>query len=257
MGFYITQILNELKRTNTDGSQEDLDVTDEVNDDDNGSEYDLDTNDEEDEPEEPTEDNTDTTEEDPVDDDNDEEYNLDTTEDATDDLDMTDDNAPEDNTTEPGDTTDDVNDEPADYSLDSNDDPGSDDSSDMGDGLGGTDPEAVDPDAKIKEIEKNMNTLTPEQEKLQNNNLKKQYLELYNNCQDLVTRLNDIAKNSDNEEEITCAINSIQDLKKLIFDYLVNVYDTKTFTQNSIIYTEYLVTLSSVNKLIKELNVKK
>lgn len=113
-----------------------------------------------------------------------------------------------------------------------------------------------DPDAKIKEIENSITSLNPEQLKIQNVNLKKQYIELYNNCGNIIQRLNDINKNSDIEAEITFTIQSIQDLKKVIFDYLVNVYDTKTFVQNTVNYSEYLVTLNSVYNIIKDINSK-
>jgi len=129
-------------------------------------------------------------------------------------------------------------------------------SSDTGN-LDGTDGQPVDPDAKIKEIEQSIGTLNPEQLKVQNVNLKKQYIELYNNCSNIIMRLNDVNKKSETEEGLAFAIQSVQDLKSIIYDYLIHTYDTKTFVQNSVNYTEYLVTLNSVNKLLNNLNTNK
>jgi len=120
-----------------------------------------------------------------------------------------------------------------------------------------TDGQPVDPDAKIKEIEQSIGTLNPEQLKVQNVNLKKQYIELYNNYSNIITRLNDVNKKSETEEALSFAIQSVQDLKSIIYDYLIHTYDTKTFIQNSVNYTEYLVTLNSVNKLLDNLNTNK
>lgn len=196
-----------------------------------------------------------------------EETEQDENEDTNYDLEIDDNNAPDEN-----DTGDDAEETQEDDNSVENNDEDKETNYDLGDDTSETDmssntdttddnisddaEEEQDPDKGIKELEKTMGSLSEEQIKIQNTTLKKQYIELYNNCTNILERLNDINKKNDTEEEINFGISSLQELKKLIYSYLVNTYDTRSYVQNTVNYTEYLVTLNSVNKLLKEINIK-
>ena len=121
-----------------------------------------------------------------------------------------------------------------------------DDSSSDDDGL----EEDKTPDQKVKEMEKELSNLSPEQENIRNDLLKKQYIQLYNNCSDITKKMNSITKSSKNEDNLGFAISTLSELKKYIYSYLTNTFATKSYGQNYANFNTYLVTLNSVTKLL-------
>ena len=149
-----------------------------------------------------------------------------------------------------------------DYSMDDTDiggeEGGEDTETDMptDDGMG--EEEEVDPDQEMKDLEKELNgSLSDKQVAIKNRELKKQYVQIYNTASEISERIEKIVKNQDNITIIDFCLNKIFEMKKLIYDYITNTFDTKTSIENSINIKQYLVTLASINKLLEEIKPKK
>ena len=110
-------------------------------------------------------------------------------------------------------------------------------------------------DVKSKENEM-LSNLDPEQRRIQDSELKKNYINLYNTIGDIILRLNKISTSSSNKSPMYFIQNQLNDLKEYVYNYLSNVYSTKTYIENNINYEQYLVILSNINNLLIQLNVK-
>ena len=108
---------------------------------------------------------------------------------------------------------------------------------------------------KSKENEM-LSNLDPEQRRIQDSELKKNYINLYNTIGDIILRLNKISTSSSNKSPMYFIQNQLNDLKEYVYNYLSNVYSTKTYIENNINYEQYLVILSNINNLLIQLNVK-
>lgn len=138
---------------------------------------------------------------------------------------------------------------------------------DMGggdDGLGGGDagggapaaPESEAPANKseLQNLEAELfSDLTPEQINIKHRELKQQYIELYNNTEDIIDRINYIPKTEQNIAIIDFVVTKLADLREMINYYLTEVYATKTYTENTINYQQYLAVLAGINKILKEI----
>lgn len=109
--------------------------------------------------------------------------------------------------------------------------------------------------AKSKENEM-LSNLEPEQRRIQDSELKENYIKLYNTIGDIILRLNKVSTSSSNKSPMYFIQNQLNDLKEYVYNYLSNVYSTKTYIENNINYEQYLVILSNINSLLIQLNVK-
>lgn len=194
--------------------------------------------------------------------------NPDTTDTGTDNS-----NTPDDTTNQTGDTgTNDPNtpddtsgDEPTDYSLSDNDlnsdDSGTDSTTDTTGDTTTTDTGDLGGDAQespTQAAEKDLfKDLTPEQLNIKIMELKDRYLDLYNSIDLIEERTNKIPKTSDNTKLLEFIIDKLTELKKAIYFYTTNTFDTKSYIENSINYQEYLATIDTINKLFTEISNKK
>ena len=113
----------------------------------------------------------------------------------------------------------------------------------------------VDNPAKKKDREI-FDDLTPEEQKVKNIKLKELYLDFYSKCETLIDKYNKIG--TDNEEyskPIKKILNILYDLKNMESDYLLNLFDSKTYIENDIMFNSYLTILNSIKiitaKLVK------
>lgn len=186
---------------------------------------------------------------------------------------------PEQNEPEEGETTDDQpaeGDEPVegeeddaatDYRVNTDDAEGSgeddgnisDDNQDSGDtsedGSDNNEGQSEEDEAKAQEDEIFSN-MSPEQRRIQDEELKENYVKLYNTIGDLIGRLEQIGTNNSTREPLTFAQNQLIDLKYFVFKYLSEVYSTKTYIENNINYQQYLAILSNINNLLTQLTTK-
>ena len=223
---------------------EELDDEDEHQADNSPSEYSMDV--EDDETEEPDESSTEGETSDNEDehqaDNSPSEYSMDVEDDENTD------NSEEDN---------DADDSSDGYSMDTEDDDSSDDTTDD-DESSDDSVDTSEGEDELKSLENDMfKDISPEQMNIKILELKKQYLEVYTTVVDVLTRTNKIQKTTQNIKVLEFIINKLMELKDLIQFYLSNTFDTKTYMENMVNYQQYLVTLNTINRLLKEINVKK
>lgn len=174
-----------------------------------------------------------------------------------------------DTETTEGEEENDTDNSTSDYSMDVEDDGTEDSSEDVGaeetgDDNSDSDDSVDDSDSgdegseELKSLENDIfQDITPEQMNIKILELKKQYLEVYSTIVDVLTRTNKIPKTTQNIKVLEFIINKLMELKDLVQFYLSNTFDTKTYMENMVNYQQYLVTLNTINRLLKEINVKK
>ena len=147
------------------------------------------------------------------------------------------------------------------YSMDTGDDDGEGtDDTEAGDETTDETPDdsGSEGDNELQSLENDLfKDITPEQMNIKILELKKQYLEVYSTITDVLTRTNKIQKTTQNIKVLEFIINKLIELKDIVQFYLSNTFDTKTYMENMVNYQQYLVTLNTINRLLKEINVKK
>lgn len=111
---------------------------------------------------------------------------------------------------------------------------------------------------ELKSLENDIfKDIAPEQMNIKIIELKKQYLEVYATVTDVLTRTNKIPKTSQNMSVLEFITNKLMELKDIVQFYLANTFDTKTYVENMVNYQQYLATLNTINRLLKEISRKK
>lgn len=153
-------------------------------------------------------------------DDNDDDFNID----SEPDMDNNDDNNEEDNSAPSSGSSDNNNDEPvvSDDSLKAKD-------GDMFDSL-----EPAEQELKLKEMKTN-------------------YMNLYQVCDDIIDRVNSLSKEFEEaNEELNRIVNTLFATKKMISDYLLHIFDSKSYVENDVRYTEYLSIINAIKNILKD-----
>lgn len=115
--------------------------------------------------------------------------------------------------------------------------------------------EEQDPDQRIKDLQKQVSKLSEDQLKIRDKTLITNFIELFNLCGSINKRLNDISRTPDTEHDIQFAIDKTQILRKTIFAYITDTYRTKTYIENSNMYSECLMVINIINNILKK-NIK-
>lgn len=106
----------------------------------------------------------------------------------------------------------------------------------------------------IKSYEKELySTLSPEERIMKNKILKRQYVTLYNTCQNAIDKFNNITSLEDVDSQIRRASNILYDLKNMISDYVLNVYNSKSYIENDVQFNRYLAILSTVKAVTDDM----
>lgn len=116
-------------------------------------------------------------------------------------------------------------------------------------------PEKEVDDLKAAEEEMYAN-LTPEQLDIKHKELKGQFLEMFDIVSELIDRIGDAGTSEENIKIIEYISNNLINLKDMISDYVNDVYQTKSYIENSIVYNRFLATLNGINRLLEEIQVK-
>lgn len=128
-------------------------------------------------------------------------------------------------------------------------------SGDSSDSSGGDDNSDEKVDDIKKQEEELYNNLTPEQLDIKHKELKRNYLALYELINAIIEKISAANLSEENVSIIEFASNNLVKLKDMIIDYMENVYKTKSYIENSIIYNRYLATLTAINNMLKEMNI--
>lgn len=218
-------------------------------------------------PEEPVNDNpeddTDAQEDDGIEGMDDSEVGDDTVEEPTGDDTQTDDNT--DPATDEPDTGGDEGDDDLDTIDDDSD--GMDDMDDAGgeytgDDLGGddngdsldSDSSENDPHQRLKELEAEIfDQLSEPEKQMKINELKKLYGLLIDKADSLYKLTQEISKTDDTVKMIDYTLNTLMDLKTYMKDYVIDVFDNRTYLQNSVNFQKFLTIFDAVHSIFKEI----
>lgn len=218
-------------------------------------------------PEEPVNDNpeddTDAQEDDGIEGMDDSEVGDDTGEEPTGDDTQTDDNT--DPATDEPDTGGDEGDDDLDTIDDDNDgmdDMGDAGGEDTGDDLGGddngdsldSDSSENDPHQRLKELEAEIfDQLSESEKQMKINELKKLYGLLIDKADSLYKLTQEISKTDDTVKMIDYTLNTLMDLKTYMKDYVIDVFDNRTYLQNSVNFQKFLTIFDAVHSIFKEI----
>lgn len=96
--------------------------------------------------------------------------------------------------------------------------------------------------------------LTTDQIDIKHKELKSKFLELYNSTSNIVDRVNEIPTSDNTIASITFVAKKLSELRKMIADYMNDVYSTKSYMENSINYNRFIAALNGINKILNEIN---
>ena len=130
------------------------------------------------------------------------------------------------------------------------------DNSDSGGGSGyssDSDEPEVSADSLKAKDGKLFEDLEPAEQEAKLKELKEQYLNLYQVCDGVIDKINSLSRDyEDINEQLKKVINVLFTTKKMIADYLLHIFDSKSYIENDIQYNNYLAILNSVKNIIKE-----
>lgn len=133
----------------------------------------------------------------------------------------------------------------------STEDPGSNDPNTEGN------PEGNDQLQQMRDMESKLFAdLSPEQIQLKDNELKTQFINLYEDIEKTINRVNGIVKTDANEEVVAFISKKLDELKDLTHKSLIDRYSTVTYTSNLMQYHQCLATYASIGKILEELGKK-
>ena len=110
-----------------------------------------------------------------------------------------------------------------------------------------------DPDS-LESMENNLFAdLTPQQISIKNSELMQNYIDLYDTIDGIFDDVNKIPKTYNNTRVLEFIAEKLSEMKDNI-NYTINTtYSTKTYTENLVIYKQYLVILQQINNMLKGL----
>ena len=147
-----------------------------------------------------------------------------------------------------------------DYTQDddgSGDDGTTDDNSDdtTGDDSDGSSGEGADSD--LKNDENNiLADLSDKQKQIQSDELRINFIEMYNLVLDTIDKVNNVSKREDTLEIFEFISSQLLYLKDIINTNITRTFNTKTYFENNVSFQQCLAILNSVKKLIDETNKK-
>jgi hypothetical protein len=187
--------------------------------------------------------------------------NTEDTADNTGDDNKDDQNTDQDNNQDNGDDNKDNTDNDDDFTINTDDDNASgddtnntdDQSSDTSSGDSGSE-ESVDTGVKAKEREL-FDSLSPEEQQMKNKMLKKLFGNLYSNCESVIDKLNGLGAGLEEvDRQIKRSLSILFELKQMVSDYLLNMYDSKTYIENDIMFNRYLSVLNAIKNITNDID---
>ena len=119
----------------------------------------------------------------------------------------------------------------------------------------GEDPNAeANPVDDIKQKEEELIGLSTQHLDIKHEELKSQFLSMYDMVTSIIERIDDASVRKDNIKVIHYISDTIVKLKSMLTDYIENVYSTRSYIENSVIYNRFLAVLNGVLKILEEMN---
>ena len=118
---------------------------------------------------------------------------------------------------------------------------------------GGADGEEEATDDEVKQQNADMFTsLSAEEQKIKIVELKKLYLELYTNCDDILNRIDEFPVDEDTIDIISRVSSAMYRIKKEMEDYLQLKFPNATYYENDVAYNRFLYFYNSVAEIIED-----
>lgn len=129
-------------------------------------------------------------------------------------------------------------------------DPNEDDSSDDS----STDEEEVDPDS-LKALDgKIYADLSPAEQKMKLIELRRLYTDLFTSCNTVADKINTMVIDDDDAKlQIRRAGSMMFDLGRMVSDYFLKIFDSKSYEENDIMFNRFLAFLNGINGLTEDL----
>ena len=147
-----------------------------------------------------------------------------------------------------------------DYTQDGGDDAGGDPEGDpeaggedAGGEAGGDGSEEQADDARGLEQEIFAN-LTPPQLALKHQELKSNFLKIYDSTASIIDRINEIPSDERFTTSISYVNKQLSTFRDTLTDYINDVYSTKSYMENQVNYYKFLNVLHSINQILDEIN---
>ena len=137
-----------------------------------------------------------------------------------------------------------------DYTQDGGDDAGGEDA---GSEAGGDGSEEQADDARGLEQEI-FADLTPPQLALKHQELKSNFLKIYDSTASIIDRINEIPSDERFTASISYVNKQLSTFRDTLTDYINDVYSTKSYMENQVNYYKFLNVLHSINQILDEIN---
>jgi hypothetical protein len=119
---------------------------------------------------------------------------------------------------------------------------------------GGDQPQGDEAEEPVEANTDIFSSLSADEQSVKIFELQRLYAQLYNSCNDISKRINDLDTDEKDLEIISRVGDSITQLKKYIEDYLTKHFSKKSFVENDIMYNRFLAILSSITSVLQELS---
>ena len=147
-----------------------------------------------------------------------------------------------------------------DTTVDAPDTGGADDFSDTGD-ASATDTASVQTDgapADTNNTPVKLNAPGVELDSTRKYNLYREFMSLYNACDNYISKLENILRNDYDENQIILiSVNNLREIKDIVSDYMTIRFQINTYVQSLLFYQKMIVAVQLVFKLLKSINSKK
>lgn len=110
-----------------------------------------------------------------------------------------------------------------------------------------------DPHQKLKELEADIfDQLSDSEKEIKKNELKKLFINLIEKSDNIIDLLQEIPKTDETIRVLDYVNNTLSDLKTYLNDYVANMYDNRTYIQNTVNFQKYLAIFDSVKAILEE-----
>ena len=98
-------------------------------------------------------------------------------------------------------------------------------------------------------------SLDPAEQEIKLKELKEQFVDLYQYCDDIIDRINSVCMHYEQfSETLKRVVNTLFSTKKMISDHILHIFDSKSYHENDIRYTEFLAIINTVKNIIKDID---
>lgn len=111
-----------------------------------------------------------------------------------------------------------------------------------------------DPHQKLKELEAEIfDQLSDQEKEIKKNELKKLFITLIERTDNILDLVQEVPKTDETVKVIDYVANTLTDLKTYLNDYVTNMYDIKTYIQNTVNFQKFLAIFDSVKAIFEEI----